>query len=364
MSEPSTPAVLATADFDYALPSELIAQEPLAHRSDSRMMVLDRSAPSGVLHRHARDLPEFLRPGDLLVMNDTRVFAARAFGTWADTPGRVEILLVEPDPEPPADPLRWIALCRSSRPMRAGHAMVLADGHLRAEVLGPRDPEGKVLLRLEPDGDLFDVMDRHGVPPVPPYIRRDPGDARTLLDRTRYQTVYAHERGAVAAPTAGLHFTPELLDTLAAQGVPHVFVTLHVGPGTFKPVQCDRIEDHVMEPERYVVSEATAAAIRETRVRGGRVVCVGSTSVRTLETVAARHGGDIVAESGRSRLFIHPPYRFLATDAMLTNFHLPKSTLLMMVGALAGRERVLAAYREAIRERYRFYSYGDCMLIL
>ena len=328
------------------------------------MMVVDRAAGGPPRHARVGDLPRFLRKGDLLVLNDTRVFAARAFGTWADTPGRVEILLVEPDPEPPADPLRWIALCRSSRPMREGLSMELADGHLAATVLGPRDPEGKIRLLLRPDGDLFDVMDRHGVPPVPPYIHRSEGDARTLLDRDRYQTVYARERGAVAAPTAGLHFTPELLARLEAMGVPHAFVTLHVGPGTFKPVQCDRIEDHVMEPERYAVPEATAEAVRLARERGGRVVCVGSTSVRTLETVAARHGGDVVAESGRSRLFIHPPYRFLATDAMLTNFHLPKSTLLMMVGALAGRERVLAAYREAIRERYRFYSYGDCMLIL
>ncbi len=356
--------MLTTADFDYDLPPELIAQEPLERRSDSRMLVLDRAAPSGVLHRHARDIPEFLRPGDLLVLNDTRVFAARAFGTWEDTPGRVEILLVEPDPDGPADPLRWLALCRSSRPMQAGRAMFLAEGHLRATVLGPRDAEGHVRLQLAPDGDLFEVMDRFGVPPVPPYIHRGKDDARILLDRSRYQTVYAHDRGAVAAPTAGLHFTDELLASLEAMGVPHVFVTLHVGPGTFKPVQCDRIEDHVMDAERYVVPEAAARAIRETKARGGRVVCVGSTSIRTLETVAANHGGEVVAESGRSRLFIHPPYRFLVADAMLTNFHLPKSTLLMMISALAGRERVLAAYAEAIRERYRFYSYGDCMLIL
>ena len=355
--------MLTTADFDYILPPELIAQEPLEHRTDSRMLVLDRTS-TGVLHRHSRDIPEFLRPGDLLVLNDTRVFAARAFGTWADTPGKVEILLVEPDPDGAADPLRWIALCRSSRPMQAGHAMLLAEGHLRATVLGPRDDEGKVRLQLDPDSDLFDVMDRYGVPPVPPYIRREKEDARILLDRTRYQTVYAHDRGAVAAPTAGLHFTPELLAALEAKGVPHVFVTLHVGPGTFKPVQCDRIEDHVMDAERYVVSEETARAVRDAKARGGRVVCVGSTSVRTLETVAARHDGEVVAESGRSRLFIHPPYDFRVTDAMLTNFHLPKSTLLMMISALAGRERILDAYAEAIRERYRFYSYGDCMLIL
>lgn len=353
------------ADFDYVLPPELIAQEPLKQRSDSRMLVLNRAEPEGVHHCHARDIPSFLRAGDLLVMNDTRVFAARAFGTWSDTPGKVEILLVEPDPEGAPDPLRWLALCRSSRPMQAGRVMVLAEGHLRATVLGPRDEEGHVRLQLEPEGGaLFDVMDRYGLPPVPPYIHREKDDARVLLDRSRYQTVYAHDRGAVAAPTAGLHFTPELLETLEAQGIPHTFVTLHVGPGTFRPVQCDRIEDHVMDAERYVVTEETAAAIRETKARGGRIVCVGSTTVRTLETVAARHEGEVVAESGRSRLFIHPPYTFRVADAMLTNFHLPKSTLLMMISALAGRERVLAAYAEAIREQYRFYSYGDCMLIL
>ncbi len=353
---------LDTADFDYELPPDLIAQEPLGKRSDSRMLVLDRGAGT-LTHRHSRDVGEFLRPGDLLVLNDTKVFAARAFGAWEDTPGKVEILLVEPDPDA-GNPLRWLALCKSSRPMLPGRVMILAEGRLRATVAAPRDAEGRVTLDLAPEGDLFDVMDAYGVPPVPPYIRRDREDSRVALDRKRYQTVYAHERGAVAAPTAGLHFTEELLADLERNGVPHVFVTLHVGPGTFKPVQCEHIADHVMDPERYVVTEAAAEAIRRTKASGGRVVCVGSTSVRTLETVASRHGGEVVAETGRSRLFIHPPYKFLVTDAMLTNFHLPKSTLLMMISAPAGRDRVMDAYREAIRERYRFYSYGDCMLIL
>ena len=352
---------MLTSDFDYVLPPELIAQEPLANRADSRMLVLRRGSDA-LEHRHAADLPAYLREGDLLVLNDTRVFAARAFGSWEDTPGKVEILLVEP--ADPAAPAEWIALAKSSRPLLPGRVMVLADGHLRAEIVAPRDAEGRVRLRLECDGDLFDTMNRHGVPPVPPYIRRSrDGDARVQLDRDRYQTVYARETGAVAAPTAGLHFTPELLAALESNGVPHVFVTLHVGPGTFKPVTADRVEDHVMDAERYVVPEETAAAIRATKAAGGRVVCVGSTSVRTLETVAARHGGEVVAESGRSSIFIYPPFQFRVTDAMLTNFHLPKSTLLMMVSALAGRERILSAYAEAIRERYRFYSYGDCMLI-
>jgi S-adenosylmethionine:tRNA ribosyltransferase-isomerase len=349
---------MRTSDFDYELPPELIAQEPLPERTSARMLVLRRDG-GGFEHRTVRDLPELLTAGDLLVLNDTRVFAARAFGTWSDTPGRVEILLVEPA-DVPGD---WMALCRSSRPVRPGRTMVLADGRVRAEVLD-KDDEGRTRLRITSDGDLFEILDEHGVPPVPPYIHREAHDARVQLDRERYQTVYARERGAVAAPTAGLHFTPELFDELAARGIARTHVTLHVGPGTFKPVKTDSVEDHVMDPERYVVPPAAAEAIAAARARGGRVVAVGSTSVRTLETAAAAHGGELVACEGRSSLFIRPPYSFLATDAMLTNFHLPRSTLLMMISALAGRERILAAYAAAIRERYRFYSYGDCMLIL
>jgi S-adenosylmethionine:tRNA ribosyltransferase-isomerase len=322
------------------------------------MMVVRRDGRP-VEHRRVGDLPDYLSAGDLLVLNDTRVFAARVFGTWSDTPGRVEVLLVEPADAPD----EWMALCRSSRPLRPGLRMRLAEGQLQAEVVD-RDPEGRTRLRLAADGDLFELLDRHGVPPVPPYIHRETHDARVALDRERYQTVYARERGAVAAPTAGLHFTPELFTALEARGVARTHVTLHVGPGTFKPVKVDCVDDHVMDPERYLVPPAAARDIAAARAGGGRVVAVGSTSVRTLETVAAAHDGSVVPCEGRSRLFIRPPYAFRVVDALLTNFHLPRSTLLMMVSAFAGRERILAAYAEAVRERYRFFSYGDCMLLL
>ncbi|MBQ3809245.1 MAG: tRNA preQ1(34) S-adenosylmethionine ribosyltransferase-isomerase QueA [Kiritimatiellae bacterium] len=351
---------MKTSDFDYALPPELIAQVPPKERGTSRMMVLHRDT-GAVEHRHVGDIVDYLDPKDLMVFNDTRVFAARAFGRWEDTPGRVEVLFVEPSGLRPG---AWTALCRSSRPMKPGRAMLLADGEIRATVLEKSARDGHVDLALDYDGDFFGILDRTGVPPVPPYIRRGPGDPRVGLDRERYQTVYARETGAVAAPTAGLHFSEELLAKIDAKGVARAFVTLHVGPGTFRPVKAETVEEHVMDSERYEIPERTAAAVAACRARGGRVFGVGSTSVRTLETSARAHGGAVVAEKARSSIFIHPPYEFLAVDAMLTNFHLPQSTLLMMVSALAGRERVLAAYEEAIRERYRFYSYGDCMLIM
>ncbi|MFZ4395940.1 MAG: tRNA preQ1(34) S-adenosylmethionine ribosyltransferase-isomerase QueA, partial [Kiritimatiellia bacterium] len=243
-----------------------------------------------------------------------------------------------------------------------GQRARLANGHAAGEILAVQGG-GRVVVRLQSAQPLADVLEEHGRVPVPPYIRRSPDDGRGALDRERYQTVYARERGAVAAPTAGLHFTPELLAALAAQGVPHAFVTLHVGPGTFQPVQVEVLDEHRMESERFVVTEETADAVAACRRRGGRVVAVGSTSVRTLESVAALHEGRIVACCGRSELFIRPPYTFRAVDALLTNFHLPRSTLLAMIAAFAGRERILAAYREAVDQRYRFFSYGDCMLI-
>ena len=351
---------MKTSDFDYALPPELIAQVPPAERGTSRMMVLHRATET-IEHRHVGDIVDYLAPKDLMVFNDTRVFAARAFGRWEDTPGRVEVLFVEPSGLRPG---AWTALCRSSRPMKPGRAMVLADGAVRATVLDKSARDGHVDLALEYEGDLLDILDRTGVPPVPPYIRRGPGDPRVGLDRERYQTVYARERGAVAAPTAGLHFSEALLARIDGKGVERRFVTLHVGPGTFRPVKTDAVEDHVMDSERYEIPPDTAAAWAACRARGGRVVAVGSTSVRTLETSARAHGGAVAAEKSRSSIFIYPPYEFLAVDAMLTNFHLPQSTLLMMVSALAGRDFVLRAYEEAIRERYRFYSYGDCMLVV
>ncbi|MEI8242006.1 MAG: tRNA preQ1(34) S-adenosylmethionine ribosyltransferase-isomerase QueA [bacterium] len=362
---------MLTSDFDYDLPPELIAQEPPATRTAARMLVLAR-ATGAWEHRGIADLPAFLHAGDLLVLNDTRVFPARLLGAWADTGGAVELLLLErSDPTDPSDrPVHspspaetWHCICGSGRRARAGQRATLAAGQVAGEIVEAQGG-GRVLARLRCAGPLADVLEAHGRVPVPPYIHRAAGDARGALDRERYQTVYAREPGAVAAPTAGLHFTPELLAALAAQGVPHAFVTLHVGPGTFQPVQVENLDEHRMESERYAVPEATAAALAACRARRGRVVAVGSTTVRTLETVAAAHDGRVVAGSGRTGIFIRPPYAFRAADALLTNFHLPRSTLLAMVSAFAGRERVLAAYREAVAQRYRFFSYGDCMLIL
>jgi S-adenosylmethionine:tRNA ribosyltransferase-isomerase len=359
---------MLTRDFSYDLPQDLIAQEPPAERGTSRMMVLHRD-DGRVEHRRVTDLPEYLRADDLLVLNDTRVFPARIRGTWADTGGALELLLLEPLPPPQGlaaeagETALWNCITGSGRPIRPGHKAVFAGGLLHAEPVSRRENgTWDVLLRSGPP--LMDVLEQHGLPPVPPYIHRN-GDARQArLDRERYQTVYAKNTGAVAAPTAGLHFTDALLASLAAKGVNRTTLTLHVGPGTFKPVKADTVEAHRMDPERYTVPQETADAVAACRTRGGRVVAVGSTSVRTLETVAAANGGRVVAASGASSIFIYPPYRFLATDVMLTNFHLPQSTLIMMVSALAGHDRIMAAYREAVRERYRFFSYGDCMLIL
>lgn len=358
---------MLTADFDYALPEELIAQTPPEVRGTSRMMVLDR-AKTGVEHRHIADIVDYLRPGDLLVLNDTRVFPARIRGVWEDTQGAAELLLTdcrEPERSEAGDFVSvWRCMCGSGRRARAGHVILCAEGTLRAEVLD-KDEEGNSNVRFHASEPLMVVLERYGLTPVPPYIHRNADDpALARLDRERYQTIYARAVGAVAAPTAGLHFTEAIFAALEAKGVRRAFVTLHVGPGTFKPVKAERVEEHRMDAEHYEVPESTARLIRETRAAGGRVIAVGSTSVRTLETVAAANGGEVVATQGSSTAFIYPPYRFLAVDAMLTNFHLPQSTLIMMVSALAGRERILAAYQEAVRERYRFFSYGDCMLIL
>jgi len=351
---------MLTSDFDYELPPELIAQEPPPERGDSRMLVLNRN--NGCLaHSNVADLPEYLDSGDLLVLNDTRVFPARLLGQWADTGGALELLLVRPLAHSGAG--CWLCICGSGRPVRVGQQAVFAGGRLKADVT-ERGTEGTCTVVFSSQEPLMDLLHSHGLMPVPPYIRRQGDERQTRLDRERYQTVYARETGAVAAPTAGLHFTKELFEALDKKGVRRATVTLHVGPGTFKPVKTDSVEEHVMDAERYRVPPETAAAVAECRKRGGRVVAVGSTSVRTLETVALGHGGAVVAAEGDSSLFIYPPYRFLVTDAMLTNFHLPQSTLIMMVSALAGRDKIMAAYREAVRERYRFFSYGDCMLIV
>lgn len=358
---------MLTSAFDYDLPPDLIAQEPPAVRGTSRMMVLHGS-DGRIEHRHVMDLPAYLGADDLLVLNDTRVFPARLQGFWTDTHGALELLLLEPCPAPEGTACAegtvcWECITGSGRPIRPGQRAVFADGQIEAEMLA-RQPNNAWRIAFRSPVPLMTLLERYGMTPVPPYIHRC-GDVRQArLDRERYQTIYARETGAVAAPTAGLHFTEALFAALAARGVARAAVTLHVGPGTFKPVKAEQVEEHRMDPERYAVPAATAAAVATCRARGGRVVAVGSTSVRALETVAAAHGGEVTAAVGSSSIFIYPPYRFRVIDAMLTNFHLPKSTLIMMVAALAGRERILEAYREAVRERYRFFSYGDCMLIL
>jgi len=336
-----------TRDFDYELPPERIAQHP-APRGASRLLVLDREGPER--HRHVRDLPELLRPGDLLVINDTRVIPARLFGRRAGG-GQIEILLTGK-----AGDRDWDALVKPGRRARPGTVITL-DEKLTAEVL-EKEETGRHRLRFSEPIELH--LERLGHMPLPPYIQRED----EAEDRDRYQTVWAKNPGAIAAPTAGLHFTRELLDQLTAAGIEIAEVTLHVGLGTFKPVTAERVEDHRMETERWQVGETTVEAIRRTRERGGRVVAIGTTVVRTLESAALAGGGEVRAGSGATELFITPGFEFQVVDVLLTNFHLPKSTLLMLVSAFAGKERVLAAYEEAIRESYRFYSYGDAMLVV
>ncbi len=350
---------MKVADFDYELPPELIAQEPAERRDGARMMVLDRAART-IEHRRFTDLPDYLHAPDLLVVNDTRVIPARLFGrkAKAGTGGKVEFLLLEK-----TAPGQWDALMRCRRRPKPGEQVILDEDLAVVTVL--EDGElGRVKIRVESALPWLEVLERIGQTPLPPYIqRKNVSEERRLADKHRYQTVFAREPGAVAAPTAGLHFTPDVLERLAARGIGHATVTLHVGIGTFRPVSVENVRDHRMDFERWEVPEETARRIAGAKAAGGRVVAVGTTSVRTLESAAVRPEG-FGAGQGRTDLFIHPPYAFRMVDAMVTNFHLPKSTLIMMISAFAGREFVLEAYREAIRERYRFYSYGDCMLMV
>ncbi len=361
--------------FDYGLPPDLIAQEPAPERDASRLLVLDR-ASGQTAHRTFADLPEYFQPGDVLVVNDTRVMPARLFGAYDDGKA-VEILLVRP-----AGDHCWEALVKPARPARVGRRLLLACDHLEATVVMP-GTHGRRILRLPPDVDLRALLDSYGVVPLPPYIRRHaasrtaaaggpsgtdaaPAMAQTRSrlgsDRDRYQTVYAREDGAVAAPTAGLHFTPELLDRIRDLGVHICPLTLHVGPGTFLPVRVEDVSEHRMESERYTIPAGTADAVNSAKRDGRRVVAVGTTSVRSLEH-AARGGRLLPASAGDADLFITPGFRFGIVDAVLTNFHLPRSTPLILVAAFAGLDATRRAYAEAIARRYRFYSYGDAMLI-
>jgi S-adenosylmethionine:tRNA ribosyltransferase-isomerase len=340
--------------FDYRLPLERIAQEPAEPRDAARLLILDR-ATGDRQDATVRDLPRFLRSGDCLVVNDTRVVPARLLGEIVGTGRPVEVLLVRELAGGERE-----ALVRPGRHCRPGTVLLLADGRARAVVTGLAEA-GRRRLRLEWPGTVADLLAGHGLPPLPPYIRhyRKPEGE----DWRRYQTVYAARDGAVAAPTAGLHFTPELLDTLEAQGVERHAITLHVGPGTFRPVRVARVSEHHMEAEQYQVSEGAGQALSAARRDGRRVMAVGTTTARVLESVATAAGG-VRAGEGWTDLTITPGHRFRVVDALLTNFHLPRSSLLLLVAAFAGRERVLDAYHHAIAAGYRFYSYGDAMLIL
>jgi S-adenosylmethionine:tRNA ribosyltransferase-isomerase len=368
------------SDFDFELPDELIAQDG-APRGTSRLLVLDRATGS-VRHVSIGNLPSILRAGDLLVLNNTRVFAARLLGHRVPSGGAVECLLLGPTTSMPldsdSDPAARIPHPASRSPvpeMRTAEALMHPGqklkpgalvrfegpaGVLTAEVIARRF-QGRRTIRLWPEsgGDVDTLIDALGHIPLPPYIRR----ADTPADRERYQTVFARVRGSVAAPTAGLHFTPELLTALEGAGVERTEITLHVGYGTFKPVRVERVEDHVVDPEHYQIGGETASAIARARNEGRRIIAVGTTTTRALEDAAMRGGGRVTPGPGTASIFIYPGHRFEAVDALLTNFHLPASSLLMLVAAFAGKEKVLAAYRDAIEQRYRFYSYGDAMLI-
>ena len=419
---------MKTRQFWYPLPARLVAQHPAERRGTEKMMVLHRD--TGVIeHRHIADIVEYITANDLLVVNDTKVFPARLIGEWPDTHGEVEMLLVnaapmDSDDERPSmtagsDSLRWNVIIGSGRKCREGQVASFGPaGELKATLRKPLSGIGMWQVDFACERPLMDLLDEFGHTPVPPYVKREGTAAEEKEDRERYQTIYAREVGSVAAPTAGLHFTPEIFAALDAKGVKRVAVTLHVGPGTFRPVKAENIEDHHMDFEAFTVPPETAEAINACKARGGRVFCVGSTTVRTLETVAAavesdrvelgsdrvelgsdrvglgsdrvglgsdrvgagatrpsltlndpkrpcvESNGVVVPCSGASDIFIYPPYRFRVCDCMLTNFHLPQSTLIMMVSALAGRERTLCAYAMAVQKNYMFFSYGDCMLIV
>lgn len=344
------PMELKKSDFYFELPQELIAQDPLEDRSSSRLLVLDRH--TGAMSHHVfREIGQFFRPGDCLVLNNTRVIPARLLGEREGTGGHVEVLLLK---RVSADV--WETLVKPGKKCRPGARLSFGGGVLKAQVLETVE-EGNRLVRFEYDGVFEEVLDVLGEMPLPPYI------THKLQDRNRYQTVYARYEGSAAAPTAGLHFTRELLEEIGEKGVRTAFVTLHVGLGTFRPVKEENVLDHHMHSEYYQVSQEAASVINETRAAGGRIFCVGTTSCRTVES-AADESGTVHPGSGDTDIFIYPGYRFKVLDGLITNFHLPESTLLMLVSALAGRENVLAAYEEAVRERYRFFSFGDAMLII
>jgi len=340
---------LKTSDFYYDLPPELIAQTPLERRDGSRLMVLDRETGE-VTHRHFYDLPEYLRPGDCLVLNNSRVIPARLLGHREPSGGAVEVLLLKDK----GDGV-WECLTKPGRKTHLGTQLSFGEGSLTAEVVGERE-DGNKLVKFRYEGIFLEVLERLGKMPLPPYIKQE------LEDGERYQTVYSKINGSAAAPTAGLHFTKELLQKIEDKGVPLAYITLHVGLGTFRPVKAEEISEHHMHSEFCMIDRDTAELLNRTKKNGGRIVCVGKTSCRTLESFA-KEDGTFEESSGWTDIFIYPGYRFKAMDALITNFHLPESTLVMLVSAFAGREHILNAYAEAVREKYRFFSFGDAMAI-
>lgn len=340
---------MKTHDFWFDLPEELIAQTPLQQRDSSRMLKLDR-ATGAVEHRHFYDIIEYLQPGDCLVMNDSRVLPARLLG-HRPTGGAVEVLLLRD-----LGDKRWECLCKPGRKMQVGNEVLFGDGELFATVVEVKE-DGNRVVEFHYDGIFLEVLERLGKMPLPPYIKAE------LQDQERYQTVYSREVGSAAAPTAGLHWTKELLEKARAKGVKTAFVTLHVGLGTFRPVKAENILEHHMHSELCMMSAETAAVLNETKANGGRVICVGTTSCRTLESLV-NEDGSFEERSKWTEIFIYPGYTFKAMDGLITNFHLPESTLVMLVSAFAGKDHVLAAYHEAVKERYRFFSFGDAMCIL
>ncbi len=341
--------MLKTSDFYFDLPPELIAQDPLTDRSASRLLVLDKNTGE-IKHEQFRNIINYLNPGDCLVLNDTRVIPARLHGIREETGAAIEVLLLKRKEKDV-----WETLVRPGKKVRPGAKLSFGEGLLRGEVLEIVE-EGNRLIRFQYEGIFEEVLDRLGEMPLPPYI------THKLEDKNRYQTVYAKYDGSAAAPTAGLHFTRDLLDEIAQKGVNLAYVTLHVGLGTFRPVKAERITEHHMHSETYQITKEAAEVINRTRKNGGRVICVGTTSCRSLES-AAEEDGTLRECSGDTEIFIYPGYRFKVLDALITNFHLPESTLVMLVSALAGREKVLRAYGEAVEERYRFFSFGDAMFI-
>ena len=337
-------------DFDFELPESLIAQTPLEDRTASRLMVLDKMTGE-VTHHNFRQIVDELQAGDILVLNDTRVLPARLIGTKEDTGASIEVLLLKE-----TGTNEWETLVKPAKRVKIGTVVTFGDGRLEAECTEILEQGGRV-FKFRYEGIFYEILDSLGQMPLPPYI------TETLDDQSRYQTVFAKERGSAAAPTAGLHFTEEILQEIKDKGVGIEFITLHVGLGTFRPVSVDTIEDHTMHSEYYQVTEKAADAINEAKAKGGNVIAVGTTSARTLETIASKNDGKIVPSSGWTSIFIYPGYEFSILDGMLTNFHLPKSTLIMLISAMATREHILSAYKEAVEEKYRFFSFGDAMFI-